>query len=269
MKKYIFITAFMFFALLSALQPVYAADLSLLKDTPVKVFFSPKGGCTEAIISEIDRAKTEIVVQAYAFTSAPIAKTLVDAHKRGVKVQAVLDKSQRSEKYTSATFLTNAGIPTYIDGSHAIAHNKIIIIGKTKIITGSFNFTKAAEEKNAESLLIIHQRNWQSSIWTTGRSIKGILRLMEGDQDSGDDPQEIALVALSIRKKLDSSNPADVQNAMAEYLALVDCFYQGYEHLMAPQQYRVAKQDFEYFMRLLDLAIHYSPMGSQSDKGTM
>lgn len=52
----------------------------------------------------------------------------------------------------------NAGIPTYIDGSHAIAHNKIMIIDKSKIITGSFNFTKAAEEKNAENLLIISSK---------------------------------------------------------------------------------------------------------------
>jgi phosphatidylserine/phosphatidylglycerophosphate/cardiolipin synthase-like enzyme len=147
-----------FLSLLIALQPGYAADLSLPKDTPIKVCFSPKGDCTEAIISEIDQAKTEILVQAYSFTSAPIAKALVDAHKRGVKVQAILDKSQRSAKYTSATFLTNAGIPTYIDGSHAIAHNKIIIIDKIKIITGSFNFTKAAEEKNAENLLIISSK---------------------------------------------------------------------------------------------------------------
>jgi len=80
--------------------------------------------------------------------SAPIAKALVDAHKRGVKVQAILDKSQRSEKYTSAIFLTNAGIPTFIDDRHAIAHNKIMIIDKAKVITGSFNFTKAAIDKN-------------------------------------------------------------------------------------------------------------------------
>ena len=53
--------------------------------------------CTEAIISEIDQAKTEILIQAYSFTSAPIAKTLVSAYKKGVKVQAILDKSQRSE----------------------------------------------------------------------------------------------------------------------------------------------------------------------------
>ena len=136
---------------------VQATDLTL-SPTTVQVYFSPNGGCTEAIISQINNTKSEILVQAYSFTSAPITKALVAAHKRGVKVQAILDKSQRSGKYTSATFLTNAGISTYIDTKYAIAHNKIMISDREIVITGSFNFTKAAEEKNAENVLIIRDR---------------------------------------------------------------------------------------------------------------
>jgi len=136
---------------------------------PVEVYFSPNDGATEAIVREIDRARSEILVQAYSFTSAPIAKALLKAHRRGVKVQAILDKSQKTQKYSSASFLTNSGIPTYIDDKHAIAHNKIILIDRAVVITGSFNFTKAAEEKNAENLLIIRSKelakpyleNWQ------------------------------------------------------------------------------------------------------------
>lgn len=119
------------------------------------VYFSPRGGATEAIVKEINSARKEILVQAYSFTSKPIAKALVDARKRGVRIEAVLDKSQRREKYTSADFVAHAGIPTYIDSAHAIAHNKIMIIDRNTLITGSFNFTKAAEEKNAENLLVI------------------------------------------------------------------------------------------------------------------
>ena len=70
-------------------------------------------------------------------------------------MKVILDRSRRSEKYSSADFVNNAGIPTYIDAKHAIAHNKIMIIDGTTLITGSFNFTKAAEEKNAENLLVI------------------------------------------------------------------------------------------------------------------
>lgn len=67
----------------------------------------------------------------------------------------VLDKSQRREKYTSADFVAHAGVPTYIDDQHAIAHNKIMIIDRQTLVTGSFNFTKAAEERNAENLLVL------------------------------------------------------------------------------------------------------------------
>jgi phosphatidylserine/phosphatidylglycerophosphate/cardiolipin synthase-like enzyme len=56
------------------------------------VYFSPHGGCTDAIIKELDNAKSTILVQAYSFTSAPIAKALLDAHKRGGKVEIILDK---------------------------------------------------------------------------------------------------------------------------------------------------------------------------------
>jgi phosphatidylserine/phosphatidylglycerophosphate/cardiolipin synthase-like enzyme len=85
----------------------------------------------------------------------PIAKALVEAHKRGVKVLAVLDKSHETEKYSAATFLVHAGIQTLIDDQHAIAHNKVMVMDSATILTGSFNFTKAAEEKNAENLLVI------------------------------------------------------------------------------------------------------------------
>jgi phosphatidylserine/phosphatidylglycerophosphate/cardiolipin synthase-like enzyme len=97
-------------------------------------------------------------VQAYSFTSAPIAKALLDAHKRGLRVEVILDKSQRTEQYSSADFLANQGVPTKIDAAHAISHNKIIVIDGENIITGSFNFTKAAQEKNAENLLVIHDK---------------------------------------------------------------------------------------------------------------
>jgi phosphatidylserine/phosphatidylglycerophosphate/cardiolipin synthase-like enzyme len=134
-----------------------------------EVYFSPHGGCTESIIRELNKAKNSILVQAYSFTSAPVAKALLNAHKRGVKIEVILDKSQRTQKYSSATFLYNQGISVKIDAQHAIAHNKVMIIDGETVITGSFNFTKAAEESNAENLLVIKDekfaeryiRNWQ------------------------------------------------------------------------------------------------------------
>ena len=138
----------------------------------IQVFFSPNGGCTEAVTNALYKATNTVLVQAYSFTSAPIAQALVDAHKRGVNVEVILDKSQRTEKYSAADFIQRAGIPTFIDAKHAIAHNKIIIIDSKVVVTGSFNFTKAAEENNAENLLVIqdpalaaeYTTNWQAHL---------------------------------------------------------------------------------------------------------
>jgi phosphatidylserine/phosphatidylglycerophosphate/cardiolipin synthase-like enzyme len=145
------------------------AEEVTLDHVNIKVFFSPDGGCLDAIIREIDNAKSEILVQAYSFTSKKIANSLVDAFKRHVKVEVILDQSNRSEKHTMASFLANKGIPVYIDSKHGTAHNKLMIIDKSTVITGSYNLIKAAESDNAENLLIIpskgladlYMANWE------------------------------------------------------------------------------------------------------------
>lgn len=165
------ITSFVLFVLAISLllaSPMHATDIALPKDTPVRVFFSPNGGCTHAIIDTINKSKSEILVQAYIFTSEPIAKALLGAHKRGVKVFVILDKSQKKDGYSPATFFANQGIPAYIDSMHARAHDKVLIIDKETVITGSFNFSKSAETQNSENVLIIqstelaglYRENW-------------------------------------------------------------------------------------------------------------
>ena len=125
-------------------------------DAPaIEAYFSPNGGATGAILRELGNAKKEILVQAYSLTSASIGNALVNAHRRGVKVIVILDKGQQGKKYATADFYFYAGIPTILDDQHQNAHNNIILIDQSTVITGSMSFTKAAEEKNAENLLVI------------------------------------------------------------------------------------------------------------------
>ncbi|MHB9026799.1 MAG: phospholipase D family nuclease [Armatimonadota bacterium] len=134
------------------------------------VLFSPKGGCTAAITGRLAQARKTVLVQAYSYTSQPITAALVDAARRGVTVQVILDKSQERTRYTGAGTLRQARIPVYTDSAHGIAHNKVIIIDGEIVITGSFNFSQAAEEKNAENLLILrssrlaarYTENWRA-----------------------------------------------------------------------------------------------------------
>jgi phosphatidylserine/phosphatidylglycerophosphate/cardiolipin synthase-like enzyme len=111
-------------------------------------------GATEAIVREINSARSQILIQACSFTSKPIAQALIAARKQGIRIEAVLDSSQRSGKFISDDFVSRAGIPAYIDSEHVIANNKVFIIDRNTLITGSFDFTKAAEE-NAGDLMIV------------------------------------------------------------------------------------------------------------------
>ncbi|WP_255581877.1 phospholipase D family protein [Cupriavidus sp. AU9028] len=118
--------------------------------------FTPDGeSCQSMLIDAIGATRRTLLIQAYSFTSKPIAEALLRARKRGVKVRVIVDKSQASARYTSATFLKNQGIEVVIDRRPAIAHNKVMIFDGEAVFTGSFNFTKAAEERNTENGILI------------------------------------------------------------------------------------------------------------------
>jgi phosphatidylserine/phosphatidylglycerophosphate/cardiolipin synthase-like enzyme len=121
----------------------------------VQVHFSPKGGCQDALVQEIRHAHREILVQAYSFTADPLTFALVEAKKRGVKVEVLLDRSNEVEKYSDLHILLEQGLDPLIDAEHAIAHNKVMLIDQKVVVTGSFNFTNQAEGENAENLLIL------------------------------------------------------------------------------------------------------------------
>jgi phosphatidylserine/phosphatidylglycerophosphate/cardiolipin synthase-like enzyme len=121
----------------------------------VEVAFSPGGGATELVVKTISEARQSIRVAAYSFTSKPIAQALLEAHKRGIDVRVVLDKSNATARYSSATFLANVGIPTRINHRYAIMHDKFMVVDGDRVETGSFNFTASAEAKNAENVLVL------------------------------------------------------------------------------------------------------------------
>jgi phosphatidylserine/phosphatidylglycerophosphate/cardiolipin synthase-like enzyme len=144
---------------------------------PIEVYFSPNGGCTDAVLKQLKAAQSSVLVQAYWFTSAPIAKALVETHARGVKVEVILDLSRAQIDNTQANVLVDGGVPTFIDAHHVTAHNKVIIVDGRVVVTGSFNFTEQAEKENAENLLVIRDRavaekftaNWQIHRSHSGR----------------------------------------------------------------------------------------------------
>ena len=119
------------------------------------VYFTPPAGAAQAIVKTIDSSQREVLVQAYGFTHNAIAQAIIRAHQRGVKVSVLLDqKSDHTNRYVVDLF-NNSQINMRQDGKHAIAHNKVMVIDESIVITGSFNFTNSAETRNAENFLIL------------------------------------------------------------------------------------------------------------------
>lgn len=135
----------------------YAEQAALVSDNAViQVRFSPGGHCTQFVEEAIAKAQKTILVQAYTFTSLPIAEALLRAHQRGVDVRILVDRSQLTSPYTQVPYLVKQGLSIAIDSVSGIAHNKVMIIDTHYVLTGSFNWTKAAETSNAENLLLIN-----------------------------------------------------------------------------------------------------------------
>lgn len=124
----------------------------------IGVKFSPRGGITSWMVGEIGKTDSEVKVLAFAFTSVPISEALINAHKDGKSVEAVLDRENLYNKNSVMPVLYENGITIYIDDRHAIMHNKVIIIDSHKFFTGSFNLSKGAEENNAENTLFINNK---------------------------------------------------------------------------------------------------------------
>lgn len=122
---------------------------------PAKVYFSPNGGCQDAIISEISKAQKTIDIAMYYLTSREIAQELVKAKDRKVSIRIVLDQSQEAQTYSKSRYLIKNEIEVRYCICSGLMHNKFAVIDGKILITGSFNWTPTADQKNEENLLIM------------------------------------------------------------------------------------------------------------------
>jgi len=122
--------------------------------TVLGVYFSPKGGCEDQVIGWIGRANRTIHILIYSFTLDSVSDALIEAQNRGVEVKVVFEKNQIT-KYSEYQKLKAAGIAVRNDTNPGYMHDKVMIIDGVIVLTGSFNWSMHAEEKNNENLLII------------------------------------------------------------------------------------------------------------------
>jgi phosphatidylserine/phosphatidylglycerophosphate/cardiolipin synthase-like enzyme len=139
--------------------PTEIQTKNTLSNIKIRVRFSPRGGAEKLILEEISRAQKQILVAVFSFTNMKIAKALVDAKNRGVKVYVITDEGQAESKHGRKVieFLASHGVKVKIKrgSGGGLMHHKYAVIDGRVVLTGSYNWTYSAEKRNDENLVAI------------------------------------------------------------------------------------------------------------------
>ena len=123
----------------------------------VKAYFTnrPEYKVTDVIVNLINHFDKSIYIRAYNYCSKPINDAILNAIKRKVHVEQIVDFNSSLVPYCLSHTLHEAGAKVWTDKVHKIAHDKIIVGDEKIVITGSFNFSAQAET-NAENIIVIN-----------------------------------------------------------------------------------------------------------------
>ncbi|MEM3081121.1 MAG: phospholipase D family protein [Nitrososphaerota archaeon] len=149
---------------------------STLKQVQFYCFSKPQD-CASLIIAKIDSASQYVHVMVYSFTSDQLADALIRAKNRGVDVKVVIESQQANVAGSEYQRLTAAGIDVRLDGNPQLMHHKVAVIDGVIVLTGSYNWSAAAENDNDENLIIIEDPSVAAAyeaefqrVWGQGRT---------------------------------------------------------------------------------------------------
>lgn len=126
-----------------------------LDGTRVEVYFSPDDGAAQPVRELLEGATESIYFLAYSFTADELAEAIRVRAAEGVTVAGVMEASQvQSNEGTEFDAFVQAGLDVRLDGNDGQMHHKVIIIDESIVVTGSYNFTASAENRNDENIVI-------------------------------------------------------------------------------------------------------------------
>ena len=129
---------------------------SLLEGNKVEVYFSPDDGVGAHLVDILQEAQSSIDLLAFSLTSDSLADALLDAAGKGVKVRIVIERDQAGNAGSEAARLLEAGLDLQLDNNPNSMHHKVILIDSSIVVTGSYNFSRSAEDFNDENVIILH-----------------------------------------------------------------------------------------------------------------
>lgn len=114
----------------------------------------------DQIIKDLDEARVSIHIAIAWFTNQRIADKLVEKFKEGLDVKVVFFKD-----YTNCKFGVDIDCIPFkaIRGTRGgTMHNKFCVIDNQKVITGSYNWSENAENKNDENAAVVYDNEFAS-----------------------------------------------------------------------------------------------------------
>jgi phosphatidylserine/phosphatidylglycerophosphate/cardiolipin synthase-like enzyme len=128
-----------------------------IDDTSIEVFFSPDDGIAFPVNDILSLAEKSIHFMAFSFTTDEFGQTIRMQAEYGLTVAGVMEAEQiKSNIGTEYDLFKQAGLDVLIDGNAGQMHHKTMIIDGRIVITGSYNFSRSAESRNDENLIVIY-----------------------------------------------------------------------------------------------------------------
>jgi phosphatidylserine/phosphatidylglycerophosphate/cardiolipin synthase-like enzyme len=138
------------------------ANKTLLVDTTPppqnEVYFSPENECASAIIKKLESATSNIRICVFTISDNRIADTIVQRARDGIRVYIITDDEKTYDYGSDIRRLADAGIDVRVDYSDHHMHHKFAVLDKACAITGSYNWTRSADEYNHENILITRDK---------------------------------------------------------------------------------------------------------------
>ena len=142
-----------------SLSSLFGSNHVRIQGIDLYAYFAPEDSVENVITELIGKAESSIHFMAFTFTSDVLGNIMIERFKRGVKVFGVFEKIGSHTKFSEYLRMKDAGIPVVIDKNKNLMHHKIIIIDGIIVIVGSYNYTKSANSRNDENILVIYSRD--------------------------------------------------------------------------------------------------------------
>jgi hypothetical protein len=107
------------------------------------------------LLGELKRARQEILVLAHSFVARPVAKALVEAKLRNIKVEVLLDPACERDRMSDLAFLLEHGIGPLATAPDAISTGAVLVIDGRTIYSGGFSSPVELGEDTAVDMLCI------------------------------------------------------------------------------------------------------------------